>query len=205
MTSETDLVNRALRSIGDYRIEDFATSTEPEGDLARDVFHQVRKVCLGKHEWRFARQFHDFGSALSLTPAAMYDYVYALPADFIRIGMLSEFSDMRVLLEEWDIGEIADGLDRYRVLFTNTASVFGTYVRDHTTYDHWSSWFEAYFTAALASEMAASLKSTAEREALEKLANLRLMEARAQDSQNQAVLYRPTGTWLQAMRGSRVR
>ena len=54
MTTETDLVNRALRSIGSYRIEDYATEDSPEAQIARDVFDAVRRDCLSKHEWRFA-------------------------------------------------------------------------------------------------------------------------------------------------------
>ena len=193
--TSTGLVNLALREIGTYRIEDIDEAS-PEAEIARDVLEQTRRFCLSQHEWRFALRQVEL-TASGVEPIGKWAYAYALPGDFIRLGLVADRQDMAEPLEEFSLvgGELLSSSDH----------CFIEYVWDHDTYGAWPAHFVSFAVAVLASEMASPLKSTTERERLEKLAEARLMHARSVDSIHQPVLFRPTGSWLAVMRGARPR
>lgn len=191
--TETGLVNLALREIGDYRINDISDNATP-AKVARDLIDQVRRMALQAHEWRFALKQAEL-AALSGTPVARYDTVWQLPGDLIRLAAVADNDEMDPLLEDF---MVADGK-----LYSSTDYVFIEYIYDAPAYGAWPAYFTHYAAALLASEMASPLKSTTERQRLEELIDKRLGHARGLDSQQSPVLYTPTSTWLQAMRGLR--
>jgi hypothetical protein len=193
--TQTGLVNLALREIGTYRIEDYDEESV-EAEIARDVFGHTRRLCLSAHEWRFALRQVELTQS-GVEPVGKWAYEYSLPGDFVRLGAVSDTQGMEVPLKEFSLVGLS--------ILSSSAYCFVEYVWDHTTYGAWPAHFVHYFVAVLASEMASPLKATTERERLEKLAENRLMHSRSVDSIHQPVLFRPTGSWIGALRGARPR
>lgn len=193
--TETDITNLALREIGSYRINDYATGTEAEAKVARDVWPFTLVAALEAHEWMWATK----DAALTRIGAAStrFDYEWQLPSDFIRLGRVSDDSNMLRLLDSQHFA-IQDGK-----LLCSSDALYVSYVYNKSTPGTWPGYFASYFAAFLAAEMAAPLKSTTERERLEQLKDRRLAEARVRDSVQTPVQLMQTGNWRQAMRGVR--
>ncbi len=192
--TQTTVVNLALREIGTYRIEDYSESS-PEARVARDVWDQVVRGALEAHEWAWAKKYAEL-SRLSETPAARWDYAYQLPEDFIRLGAVADNNTMRPELVEEDF-EVLDGK-----IYCSADSVFIAYVYSKTTVGTWPSYFVDYVSASLAARMSSVLKSTPERERLEKMKIEQLGRARSLDSVQTPIKVLAAGQWRAAMMGS---
>jgi hypothetical protein len=191
--TETGIVNLALREIGDYRITDIEEDSTP-AEIARDLIDQARRSALIAHEWRFALKQAEL-NALVTAPTARYATAWQLPSDFVRLGSVAEDDTMDPPLEDYRV--IADTLQ------SSTDYIFIEYVYDAPDVGTWPPYFNALVAAMLASDMASPLKSTTERERLEKLLYTRLMHARTLDSVQSPVQLLPASDWLSAMRGLR--
>lgn len=189
----TGIVNLALREIGEYRIEDIDEASTP-AEIARDLFDQAKRMALAGHEWRFALKQAELVK-IPGSPVARYDYSWTIPADFIRLGSVSDNITMQPELREF--------MTSGGYIFSSTESVFIEYVYDSPAVGAWPPYFVHYVAAMLASEMASPLKSTTERERLEKLAEIRLATARSLDSLQGPTIIKPESNWLAAMRGMR--
>jgi hypothetical protein len=195
--TKTTVANLALREIGTYRIEDFDLEDSAEAEVIRDVWNDTLRSCLARHEWRFAMKQAQLQQGD--TPTARYAYQYRLPADYIRISVVSDTDAMNAITD-WDIVYI-DGSPVPSVI-TNAMYCYVEYVGLVEDPAAWAPHFVDYFVAVLASKIAAPLKSTIERQRLMEYAErTALPMARTIDSTLQPPKRPPLGGWIRAMRG----
>ena len=93
MTSKINLINNALRLIGDNEIESLV---DPGfgAQLANAVYEDTYNALLAEHPWSFAFK-EQYLSQLSQAPDTEtgYNYAYQLPVDMIRIWQIFDHSD----------------------------------------------------------------------------------------------------------------
>lgn len=93
MTSKINLINNALRLIGDNEIQSLSdTGFGPQ--LADALYDDTYKALLAEHPWSFAFK-EQWLSLLSQAPdrETGYNYAFQLPVDMIRIWQLFEHQD----------------------------------------------------------------------------------------------------------------
>lgn len=83
MSSDVDIVNRALQRIGSRRIGNLATDTSREGTEARTMYTMVRDAELRMNCWRFSIKRATISNT-GTAPLFGRDYQYPLPADYVR-------------------------------------------------------------------------------------------------------------------------
>jgi hypothetical protein len=195
--TKTSISNLALREIGTYRIEDFDTEDSAEAEILRDVWDDVLRACLGRHEWRFAMKQAELQQGD--TPVARYEYSYRLPADYVRLSVVSD-RDLMDPITDWDV--IYTTGEAVPTVITNAASCFVEYVGEVQDPNAWAPHFVEYFVAVLASRIAAPLKSTIERQRLIEYAERSALPmARSADSTLQPPKRPPLGSWIRSMHG----
>lgn len=192
--TRTDILNLALREIGASRVDDF-NDPDPEAIIGRDCWDQAVAKALSRHEWQFAMKTAECGRAVG-TPVARYLYKYTVPADFVRFGQVADNTLFMPMLDE-GIGYVL----REGFLEASAESVFVDYVYDAPSIGAWPAWFVDVLVADYASVMCSPLKSTTERERLEKLAEKRLNEGRGIDSSQRPRIVTRPGRWRLAAAG----
>lgn len=191
----TNVVNLALREIGTYRIEDISERS-PEARTARDVWDQALVEALEAHEWNWAKTYASLARE-NETPTARWEYSYALPSDFIRLGAVADNDTMRPEMGE-DEFEFMDGS-----ILTDAESVYISYVYKKDTVGLWPGYFVDYMAKLMAVKIASVLKSTTEKGELEKLRYSTLGHSRSLDSVQSGVKVMAAGNWRQSMFGNR--
>lgn len=97
MTSKIELINSALRLIGDDEIESLS---DPGfgAQLADTIYLDTYESLLAEHPWSFAFK-EQWLSRLSLSPdrETGYQYAYQAPVDMIRIWQLFGNSDYTIV------------------------------------------------------------------------------------------------------------
>ena len=82
MSSETDVVNVALRLIGAKTIVSLTDGSD-NASVVEDIYTETRDDLLSSHPWNFAIKRVQL-ARISTAPAFEFDYAYALPSDWIR-------------------------------------------------------------------------------------------------------------------------
>lgn len=83
MSSDVDIVNRALQRIGARRIGSLSSDTSREAIEARTMYTMVRDAELRMNTWRFATE-RVILSATGTSPEFGRTFQYLLPNDYIR-------------------------------------------------------------------------------------------------------------------------
>ncbi len=84
MASANGVINIALRRVGASRVSNWATGTDKEDILARDIYHEARRDVLGLHTWNHATRRVKL-TKLTSAPGFGWDNAFAMPDDFIRV------------------------------------------------------------------------------------------------------------------------
>ena len=192
--TRTDILNLALREIGASRVDDFSEASA-EAVIGRDCWEQAVRKALSRHEWQFAMKVAQCGRDGSV-PVARYDYRYVVPADCIRLAYVADNTLFEPVLDQG-----AGYVQRAGFIETSALLVYVEYVYDAPSIGVWPSWFIDVLVADYASVMSSPLKSTTERERLEKLAEKRLSEARSLDSSQRPKHVPRPGGWRLAASG----
>ena len=82
MSSETDVVNVALRLIGAKTIVSLTDGSD-NASVVEDIYTETRDDLLSSHPWNFAIKRVQL-ARISTAPAFEFDYAYALPSDWLR-------------------------------------------------------------------------------------------------------------------------
>lgn len=155
-----EIINRALVKIGEETIT--STSQTPYGALMGIVYEDQRKMLLSSHFWRFALKRAKPAKIDEDTQAALFPYVYALPADYL---LLKDFGEV------YKMPNIADSVlasdERYSIeggrILTKTEEPFSiTYVADVSDPKLFTPLFKEALIALLAAEMSVRIKQSAE-------------------------------------------
>lgn len=130
MPSVTDLVNSALRKVGERRITDISDTVSSAG-VARDVLDAERDDLLRRHVWNFAITRVQLAQ-LADAPAFEFQYAFALPTDFMRVVSAHD-SDAGEGNLRYKIEGLQQSDDSYvRALLTNSNACYLRYVRKVT-------------------------------------------------------------------------
>lgn len=154
MSSEVDICNLALSRLGDEAT--VSSIDPPEGSAQADhcarFYSIARNALLEMHDWSFSKYRRTL--ALKTTDVSGWDYVYAYPADCIKItAVLPAESRTDASTEEYEITLDTDGLRCIRTNLEDATIVYQRLVTDTNR-------FSFLFTDALAWLLAAYLAGT---------------------------------------------
>jgi len=192
--TRTDIINLALREMGVDRIDDW-TESSVEADVMRDIWDHAVRMFLARHEWQFAMKSTSLPRQAS-TPATQFTYIYTMPADYVRLGSVSQYATMQPPMHDYQM--TAAGFE------TDATAVFIEYVSDNFAIGTMPPWAVDVLVVDLASMAASPLKSETSRERLEQLRRDRMAVAKTLSSQHQPKRYYRDGSWISASRGRRV-
>lgn len=88
--SDIDIVNRAITKLGGARITSFNDNTT-EGRAFKAMYPIVRRSLIRKANWNFAIKRDSIASSVTV-PGWGFNIQYPLPADFIRLVQVNDFS-----------------------------------------------------------------------------------------------------------------
>jgi hypothetical protein len=190
VTSETDIVNRALRLLKAQRITSL-TDGSNNANQANDVFTQVRDDLLRSHNWNFATKRAKLAQN-STDPTFEFENAFTLPADWLRTVTVHD-NDAGTGTVLWKEEEVAG----VGVISSSADELWIRYVYRVTDINRMA----ADFQTALAYELAISLPGIsnlpASREAeLEKRAKGKLRKAKHSDAAGSFPERRPAGSWV---------
>jgi len=152
----TTIVNRALRRVGDRRIEDI-DDPRPTAQFARDIYTQERDAALQTHIWNFAVARAELVALASATvPAFEYAYAWALPTDWLRTISVHD-SDAGGEGIQYKM-ETAQVLTTWtRCIATHSNAVWLRYIRQVTDCDLMTPMFRDVLSLRIAVIMASGL------------------------------------------------
>lgn len=90
-----DLCSKALLLIGANAIQSFEDGSR-ESDVCSSIYELVRDTLFSNRYWAFTIQQRDL-ARLNETPLRDWKYVYALPAEIIRIRKVSNSKDFDIM------------------------------------------------------------------------------------------------------------
>lgn len=198
MPGETDVVNVALRKIGAKAITSIGDGSD-NGNIVDDIYTEVRDDLLASNPWNFATKRVKMAQ-ISSTPVFEFDFVYALPFDWIRT--------MSVHDNDAGHGTVlarSEFLGTQRVLVSSSNQLYLRYVYRVTDPNLMSSNFRKAFEDELAKVLCIPItESNTLFEQLDKQAKRSLNKARSTDAMGSFPEFRPRGSWA-ASRGGRFR
>lgn len=182
-TTEVAVVNIALIEIGEAPIDSLTEATN-QARIANRVFETTRDRVMAIHPWNCLQKRANLAQLLD-DPIFGYDHAYQLPDDFLRLTRLSDIDyDYRI---------------ERRMLLTDRDDVNIVYVARITDPSQWDDQFAEALSARLAATLALKLTGSRELQAqMMRVYELRLAEARYQDSQQAPVETISGNTWLNA-------
>lgn len=139
MATELQIVNRALRLLGDDPLTEaeWAAQTLRRAQLAYEYLEEARRNTLTEYPWDFATVYTTL-TADAEAPAWGYDYRYAIPALSLRVIQTEGDTTFR-RSASW--------------LLSNESSLNVTYIEDVTDF----SLFPEHLAAAVAAQLALKL------------------------------------------------
>lgn len=161
-TSVIDICNVALLRLGHDEITSLSEKSK-EARYCSRLYDKCRREMLRSHPWNWAERFATL-SLLELT-ATDYDYVYALPADCMRVIQIvnplryinSTAPSMRIDPAPQIAYELRHYADVGKVLVTGQADAELRYVADVTDPNQFDDQFRDALSHRLAAEMAVPL------------------------------------------------
>lgn len=188
-TSDTDIVNRALRLLKAQRITSLTDGTK-NANVALDVFTEIREDLLRSHAWNFATKRAILARS-STTPTFEFDFGYALPSDWLRTVSVHD-NDAGTGTIDYREEELAD----QGVILASVETLYLRYIYNLIDPNRMSADFRTAFSYALAVAMPGIGNISASREdALEGRARRRLIKAKSSDGLGSPPERRPVGSW----------
>lgn len=189
MPAETDIINRALRLLKAGRISN-RTDGSKNGNVANDVFNEVRDELLRGHTWHFGRKLAQLAK-LATAPSFEFDDAYALPDDWMRTVSVHD-NDAGAGNLNFREAEIAG----VGALMVSADAVFLEYVYAVTDINRMAPDFRTALSFALAVNMPGISNLSAKGwDVLETMATRRLSKAKSADSLGSPPPKRPAGSW----------
>lgn len=197
MPSETDVVNKALRLIGQSPI----TSLDDGSDVANvvdDIYTEVRDDLLRSHPWNFATKRVQLARSAT-DPAFEFDHAYVLPADWIRT----------ISVHDNDAGHGTvlfrmEQVNGQRVFVSSSDAIYLRYVARVTDPNLMSADFRRALAVSLARDLAVPIASSNTLQQTYEASALRSMaRARSADGMGSFPELRPRGSWASSRGGFR--
>lgn len=143
MYTKTLIAKLALGWIGDRDISDISDIYDLDSVALKTRYDAARDSVLVSHDWRWAKRSVQL-QLLPTVPVVRFSKEYALPPNYARLSNVSEFSDMRLPLDD-GMFDITDGK-----LITDANYVFMQYVASDFSEAVWP----AYFADCVALQLA---------------------------------------------------
>ena len=196
MSSDTDIVNRALRLLKANRVTSL-TDGSNNANAANDVFAEVREDLLRTHNWNFAQKWVQLAK-LSEAPAFEFDNAFALPSDWMRTVSVHDNDAGGGPAPLYREGEVDD----QGVILSSADEMWMRYVYRVTDPNRMAADFRAAFSYALALAMPGVSNLSAPREErLDGRAERRLRRAKHADALGSVPERRPVGSWVTSRGG----
>lgn len=203
MASKLAVYNAALHEIGERKLFTLSEARAPRRrlDTVWDSDTGV-SFCLQQGLWNFAMETVELTYSPSITPAFGYRYAFDKPTDWVRTARLSD--DAQFCNKQFDYE------DQGAYWYADTDTIYVKYVSKSTSLGMdlslWTPNFTRYVELYLASRIAkAETGSSTDRDALMKMADKKLLVARATDAMDESSKMLPAGSWSRARRGGGTR
>lgn len=168
-TSSVDIVNSALLKLGCTPIASLDDGVKAS-IAASNQYDKCRKQVLRAHPWNFAIRRVELASVV-VTPAFGYDYVFALPANCLRVLPDEEYYDTPYKVEG-------------RYIYTDESTFKIKYIEDIEDVTLFDACFEEALACCLAQDLAIHMKNSTQLAALMYEGYVRaLKQARSVDAQ----------------------
>lgn len=198
MPSRLSLYNGALRVLGERKLTSLTENREPRRKLDEAWDADALLTVLQAGQWNFAARTSRLEYEPSITPEFGYRYAFEKPSDFVRVmGVCSdEYFSAPLTRYHFEAGYWFADIDQLYVRFVSNDAQYGG------DYSLWPANFTRYTEAYLATLVAMGIthdenkKLHAEREMKQWLTN-----ARATDAMEQAVAFKPRGSWASSRGG----
>lgn len=199
MTTKLSLYKGALAHLRERTIASLAENREPRRVLD-DVYDEVVAYCLERKFWNFSYRSIQLDADSSVTPTFGPQYAFTIPTDWIRTRMISAQPSFNPPLEQ-----IIEEAGRW---YTSITPIYVQYNSNDPTYGmnlgKWPTSFVEYVELRLAVKAAGRI--TNKDELLQGPQGLLKMEERAYKvanancAMNEAVGFRPLGSWVRSRR-----
>jgi hypothetical protein len=197
MADQVGIANSALRKIGAGRINAFDDG-DKNANAVSELYDALRLELLRTHNWNFAVRWMKL-PRLTATPAAGFQYFYALPADWVRT---IQVSDSDAGDGDVDYREESDGT-ALRIA-CSAAEVWARCVLDVSDPNQMTPDFREALACALARDLAIPIaQSNTLREEMKDAAERAVRRAKSADAISDRPDPRPSGTWA-AIRAGRI-
>jgi hypothetical protein len=194
MYTEAQIVNLALGKIGETSYIDNLNSPHPAAQAANAVWAHCRDEILSAWRWPFATRRHT--PAKLDTEHPVYDHVYALPSDVLRmcevnrIGQPNPREDQKV---EWHL----EYLDGQRVMVAHEDELTCVYTARVDEPHLYPPGFVEAFSWRLASELAMSIaRSPDMAHRCRQMYHLELMRAQGSEASQEQAAQTPDPDWI---------
>ena len=100
--TKTLIANMAMVHIGDRDIADIDDQFDTDALVLKRFYIHARNAIYEAHDWKWAKRAVEL-QLLPAAPVVRYTRAFQMPSEFRRIANVSEFSDMRMQLNDFDI------------------------------------------------------------------------------------------------------
>lgn len=197
MSSDTDVVNVALRLIGQNPITSLGDGST-NANTAVDIYSDLLDDLLCSHPWNFATKRVQLAQSAT-DPSFEFDNAFVLPSDWLRtISVHDNNAGHGTVLYRTE--QVAG----QNVIVASSDAIYLRYVSRVTDPNLWSADFRRAFSEALARDMAipiASSNSMRDQYASEFARSM--ARARSSDAMGSFPELRPRGSWASSRGGRR--
>jgi hypothetical protein len=192
------IYNEALGHLGERRLASLAENREPRRVLD-SYWSDTVAYCLSQGLWRFARRTAQIDSDSSVTPQFGFNYMFAIPSDFVRVIVVSTSPDMDPPLLQYS--------EEAGYWYANLTPIYVAYVSRDPGYGlnvvAWPPHFVDYVTLRLARYAAFRISGDARmRDALKPLEDRARRVAKAEEAMDGPPGLPPVPFWARARRGA---
>jgi len=197
MSTDTDLVNTALRRIGANPITSLADGST-NANTVNDIYTELRDDLLRSHPWNFATKRVKLAQSAT-TPVFEFDYGYPLPADWLRtMSVHDNDAGHGTILYRMEL------INGQKSILTSRSEIWLRYVSIVTDTNLMSADFRNALSFVIARDLSIPLASSNTlEERMSKKADRAIARARSSDSMGGFPELRPRGSWASARGGRR--
>lgn len=196
MATQLSLYNGALLELGERTLVTTADNVEPRR-LLDVVYATAVRQCLEQGFWKFALRTTKLAYDPSFTPPFGYTRQFVKPADCVRLSKLcsDEFFNAPLLAYAEEAG----------FWFSNLDTIYVSYVSNDPAYGGnlalWPESFVLYVQRYLGSRIVSRLEqSKVDTEAITKMTQIALVDARSKDALEGPTTFPPSGSWVNSRR-----
>jgi hypothetical protein len=192
------IYNEALGHLGERRLASLTENREPRRVLD-SYWSDTVAYCLSQGLWKFARRTAQIDSDSSVTPQFGFNYMFAIPSDFVRVIVVSTSPNMDPPLLQYS--------EEAGYWYANLTPIYVAYVSRDPGYGldvtAWPPHFVDYVTLRLARYAAFRITGDVRmRDALKPLEDRARRVAKAEEAMDEPPGLPPVPFWARARRGA---